>query len=288
MNMKTIEVTGTPSMAATFFRALGTGAKRPGLVSALPKIELALPNVVLDAQHIARYASLCGFSASQGVPLIYPQMLTFPLVTAYICSDECPWPAMGTVHLANSIEQYKSLRAGDAVRVEMGTGHLFAHEKGQGFTLDLRILRDGELVWSATQSLLRVGVKPASGTPYRSQIASDAALSCQTEFTAPADIGRRYGAVSGDRNPIHMAALTAKLFGFQRAIAHGMWTKARALSYLLPAEPLERASTSVEFKTPLLLPGRAALWTERSSNGALFEVRDRKGQRPHLRGQLSY
>ena len=288
MSMKTIEITGTPSMAATFFRALGTGAKRPGLVIALPKVEMALPNVVLDAQHIARYASLCGFSASQGVPLIYPQMLTFPLVTAYICSDECPWPAMGTVHLANSIEQYKSLRAGDAVRVEMATGHLFAHEKGQGFTLDLRILRDGELVWSATQSLLRVGVKPTSGTPYRSQIASDAALSCQTEFTASADIGRRDGAVSGDRNPIHMAALTAKLFGFQRAIAHGMWTKARALSYLLPAEPLERASTSVEFKTPLLLPGRAALWTERSANGALFEVRDRKGQRPQLRGQLSY
>jgi acyl dehydratase len=286
--MKTIEVSGTPSMAATFFRALGTGAKRPGLVMTLPKVEMAIPSVTLDAQHIARYAALCGFSASQGVPLIYPQMLTFPLVTAYICSDECPWPAMGTVHLANSIEQYKSLRAGDAVRVEMGTGHLFAHEKGQGFTLDLRILRDGELVWSATQSLLRVGVKHISGEPYVSQLAGETALSCQTEFTAPADIGRRYGAVSGDRNPIHMTAVTAKLFGFQRAIAHGMWTKARALSYLLPPEPLERASTSVEFKTPLLLPGSAALWTERSANGALFEVRDRKGQRPHLRGQLRY
>jgi acyl dehydratase len=277
-----------PQHGRNVFRALGTGAKRPGLVKTLPKVELVLPKVVLDAQHIARYAALCGFSEVQGVPLVYPQLLTFPLVTAYICSTECPWPAMGTVHLANSIEQYKSLHAGDAVRVEMETGSLFAHEKGQGFTLDLRILRDGELVWSATQSLLRVGVKHISGAPYASQLAGETALSCQTEFTAPADIGRRYGAVSGDRNPIHMAAVTAKLFGFQRAIAHGMWTKARALSYLLPPEPLERASTSVEFKTPLLLPGSAALWTERSANGALFEVRDRKGQRPHLRGQLRY
>jgi hypothetical protein len=89
----------------------------------------------------------------------------------------------------------------------------------------LRILRDGELVWSATQSLLRVGVKQTSGQPFTSQFASDTALSCQTEFTAPADIGRRYGAVSGDRNPIHLTAVTAKLFGFQQAIAHGMWTK---------------------------------------------------------------
>jgi acyl dehydratase len=286
--MKTIEITETPSMAASFFRALGTGAKRPGLVKELPPAELALRSVTLDAQHIARYGALCGFSASQGVPLIYPQMLTFPLVMAYISSDACPWPALGTVHLANSIEQHRQLHAGDTVRVEMQTGSLFTHEKGQGFTLDLRILRGGELVWSATQSLLRVGVKETSGAPFASQLVADGELSCQTEFSASADIGRRYGAVSGDRNPIHLTALTARLFGFKRAIAHGMWTKARALSYLLPAEPLDRARVNVEFKTPLFLPGRAGLWTQRSITGAQFEVRDRKGMRPHLRGQLNY
>jgi acyl dehydratase len=286
--VKTIEITETPSLAATFFRALGTGSKRPGLVKTLPKVALALPRVVLDAQHIARYGQLCGFSADHGVPLIYPQLLSFPLVTAYISSPECPWPAMGTVHLANSITQLKQLRAGDEVRVELDTGDLFAHEKGQVFTLQLRILRGDELVWSATQSLLRVGVKNVSGSPYVSQMAADIPLSCQAEFSAGADLGRRYGAVSGDRNPIHMTALTARLFGFKRAIAHGMWTSARTLSYLLPPKVLDQASMAVEFKTPLLLPGRATLWSTRSSVGALFEVRDSKGQRPHLRGQLSY
>lgn len=286
--MQAIEVTETPSLAATFFRALGTGAKRPGLVKTLPPAELVLPRVQLNAQHIGQYSALCGFHVGQGVPLIYPQLLTFPLVTAYMCSDACPWPAMGTVHLANTIEQHKPLFADDVVRVEMGTGSLFAHEKGQGFTLDLRILRGDELVWSATQSLLRVGVKETSGAGYTSQIQVDAPLSCQTEFSASADIGRRYGAVSGDRNPIHMSALSARLFGFKRAIAHGMWTNARALSCLLPAKPVEQARLAVEFKTPLYLPGRASLWSARSSNGALFEVRDAKGQRPHLRGQFSY
>ena len=286
--MKPIEITETPSLAATFFRALGTGAKRPGRLTTLPKVELVLPRVVLNPQHIGRYSALCGFKMGQGVPLIYPQLLTFPLVTAYICSPECPWPAMGTVHLANSIEQYKLLHPGDVVRVEMGSGSLFAHEKGQVFTLNLRIVRGDELVWSATQSLLRVGVKETSGAPYVSQIQTDEPLSCQTEFSAAADIGRRYGAVSGDRNPIHMAALSAKLFGFKRAIAHGMWTNARALSCLLPTTPVERASLAVEFKTPLYLPGRASLWSARNGTEALFEVRDAKGQKPHLRGQLSY
>jgi acyl dehydratase len=286
--MAAIEVTETPSLAATFFRALGTGAKRPGKVDALPAVELVLPRVELNAQHIGQYSALCGFKVSQGVPLIYPQLLTFPLVTAYMCSDACPWPAMGTVHLANRIEQHSALHAGDVVRVEMATGQLFAHEKGQVFTLDLRILRGDDLVWSATQSLLRVGVKEASGPAYTSQIVADTPLSCQTEFAAAADMGRRYGAVSGDRNPIHLTALTAKLFGFKRAIAHGMWTQARALSCLLPQQPLQAARLDVEFKTPLYLPGRATLWSARSETGALFEVRDAKGAKPHLRGELRY
>jgi acyl dehydratase len=288
MNVKTIEVTEQPSLAATFFRALGTGAKRPGKIDALQPVELVLPRVQLNAQHIGQYSALCGFHVGQGVSLIYPQLLTFPLVTAYMCSDACPWPAMGTVHLANTIEQHQPLFADDVVRVEMATGHLFAHEKGQGFTLDLRILRNEKPVWSATQSLLRLGVKESSGAPYGSQVQADAPLSCQTEFTASADIGRRYGDLSGDRNPIHMAALSARLFGFKRAIAHGMWTQARALSCLLPAQPLQAASLHAEFKTPLYLPGRATLWSAHSGTGALFEVRDAKGVKPHLRGELRY
>lgn len=286
--MKTLEITRAPSLAATFFRAVGTGSKRPGPIGALPDVTLVMPKVVLDAGHIARYAAICGFKGADGVPLIYPQMLTFPLVTHYISSPDCPWPALGTVHLANAITQHQPLKAGDAVRVELQTGDLFAHEKGQVFELNLRILRGEELVWTATQTLLRVGVKPASGEPYAGQIELDAPLSCQAEFVAAANLGRRYGAVSGDRNPIHLTALTAKLFGFKRAIAHGMWTSARATACLLPSHPLTQATLNVEFKTPLFLPGKATVWTHRAANGALFEVRDGKGQKPHLRGQLRF
>lgn len=286
--MKTVEILQEPGLASALVGAICSSTKRPGVVRKLPPVTLVRPEVVLDAEHIARYATVCGFSAQQGVPLIYPQLLTFPLVMAYVASEDCPWPALGTVHLANAIEQKQALHAGDAVRVELRNGVLSSHEKGQVFTLDLRILRDGELVWSATQSLLRLGVKNPAGKPYASQMTADMPLSHQADFSAPSDMGRRYAAVSGDRNPIHMSVLSARLFGFKRAIAHGMWTQARALSCLLPAQPLEQASAMVDFKTPLFLPARASLWTARNANGALFEVRDAKGQKPHLRAQLQY
>ena len=286
--MKTVEILHEPGLANLLVSAIAGSSKKPGVVKKLAPVTLVRPQVVLDAAHIARYAAICGFIPAQGVPLIYPQMLTFPLVMAYVSSADCPWPALGTVHLSNAIEQKQSLRAGDAVRVELIPGQVFAHEKGQGFTMNLRILRDGELVWSAIQSLLRVGVKHPQGKAFASRISADAPLSHQADFNAPADIGRRYGAVSGDRNPIHLTALSARLFGFKRAIAHGMWTKARALSCVLPDHPLQQARVAVDFKTPLFLPARASVWTACSPSGALFEVRDAKGQKPHLRAHLQY
>jgi acyl dehydratase len=275
-----------PSAMLMYWRALRTAGKSPAAVEALPQLTYVRPDLVLDAGHIARYEALCGFAPAQGLPLTYPQLLTFPLVMQFIGSKDCPWPAMGTVHLANAMEQFGVLNAGDRVRVEMSTGLLFTHEKGQAYTLDFRILRDGQALWQGTQTLLRVGVKQARGEPYASQLSGDLPLSHQADLAVPGNIGRRYGRISGDMNPIHLSALSARLFGFRRAIAHGLWTQARALAALLPPLPVSQAAVAVDFKTPLFLPARASLWTSRSAGGASFEVRDAKGQKPHLRGEL--
>lgn len=274
-------------------RALATGFKGPGAVASLTPVSLVLPRVVPDAQHIARYAAVCGFAPAAGAgqaPLTYPQMLTFPLVMHYMTSPACPWPAMGTVHLANAITQHAPLAAGDALRVELHTGELLTHEKGQVFTLALRILRErtGECVWQATQTLLRMGVRAPVGHPFDAGLGPDLPLSPWGRLDAPADIGRRYAPVSGDYNPIHLWPLTAKLLGFRRAIAHGLWTQARALALLQPDGVLPQASLQTVFKRPLLLPAQATLWqAESAPNERLFEVRDAAGQAPHLRACLT-
>jgi len=174
------------------------------------------------------------------------------------------------------------------VRIEMRTGELYQHDKGQVFTLHARALRAGEVVWESTWTLLRMGVRQPRGAPYVSQFTDNAPLSHQADFYAGAGIGRSYGRVSGDINPIHLSALTAKFLGFRKAIAHGMWTKARALATLMPREAVDQAEVVVEFKTPLFLPARASLWAVRSESQANFEVRNAKGDKPHLRGRVSY
>lgn len=286
--MKTVEIDQPAGRAAMFLGALWSSRKLPRAIAALPEVSYVRPRVVLQSAHVANYARVCGFAKEHGVPITYPQMLAFPLLMAYFCSDDCPWPALGTVHLANKIEQRQGLSPGDALRVEMRSAGLMAHEKGQVFALEIKITRAHEVVWEATQSLLRLGVENPTGPAYSSELATEPPLSHQADISAPADIGRRYGRVSGDLNPIHLSALSAKLFGFRRAIAHGLWTKARALAALMPRAAVAQAGVAVEFKTPLYLPARVSLWTAHTAAGARFEVRNAGGDKPHLRGQLSY
>jgi len=104
-------------------------------------------------------------------------------------------------------------------------------------------------------------------------------------WRVPADIGRRYGAVSGDRNPIHLHGWSAKLFGMPRPIAHGMWVKARCLAELEPTLP-DAFSVAVRFKLPLFLPAQVAFESVRDGRGR-FGVRDASSGKPHLSGELS-
>ncbi len=247
---------------------------------------MVLPHVSIDAPHLKRYAAVCGFVPSMGVPLTYPQLLTFPLVMSYLCGASCPWPAMGTVHLANAIQQHRPLALGDVVRVELSSGQLYSHDKGQVFTLELRIFRDGEWVWQATQTLLRLGVLPAVGQPYSELQAQDIFWHKVEEIAAPANMGRRYAAVSGDYNPIHLSQTSARLFGFRQAIAHGLWAQARSIAALLPPEPMQQATLVTAFKKPVCLPARPTLWQGRHHGNISYELRDAQGQATHLRGRL--
>jgi acyl dehydratase len=107
-----------------------------------------------------------------------------------------------------------------------------------------------------------------------------------TSFAAPASIGRDYAMVSGDWNPIHLSALTAKAFGFPRAIAHGMWTLGRIAAELEARWPKGRTRYDVEFKQPVLLPAWVMLAQRRDGERLSFELRDDAGERLHLTGSV--
>jgi acyl dehydratase len=101
----------------------------------------------------------------------------------------------------------------------------------------------------------------------------------------PDDAGRRYARVSGDVNPIHLSGLTAKAFGFKRAIAHGMWVKARALAALTGRLP-DAMTVDVVFRKPLFLPSTVTLATTPVDGGWDLAVRNAVTGADHLLGTV--
>nr|WP_218642909.1 MaoC/PaaZ C-terminal domain-containing protein [Ralstonia pickettii] len=279
-------VTAPPSPGTLAWRALLSQRKgRRG--GPLPRHTLVRQEVPLEAEHIAQYAAVCGFSPAHGVPMIYPHLLGFPLQLMLMTESAFPYPVIGLVHLCNTIRQHQRLQAGERVRVEVRPRRLFQHARGQAFAIETAIVKAGAVVWESLSTYLRVGVPSPQGAPL---IALPGAhnLSPDGRWDVPADTGRRYAGVSGDWNPIHVSTIGARLFGFAHPIAHGMWTKARALAELLPAAPLTQGEVLAEFKTPLSLPGTATLWqASEATPGRAFEVRNATGDKPYLRGMLT-
>ncbi|CAH2894230.1 MAG: Probable (3R)-hydroxyacyl-CoA dehydratase HtdX [uncultured Paraburkholderia sp.] len=284
---RTVVVETLPTPARLYARALSGIVKR-GRPAQLPALRLVRPAIALDPGPAWRYARVCGFIPEHGVPLTYPHVLAFPLHLLMLTDPAFPWPAVGLLHLANHVRLRRPLAYKDLLRVEVEFGALLRHDKGQAFLLHTRIYRRGEAVWDGDSVYLKRGV-PAGGGPLDPLQVDTAALQRVARWQLAPQLGRDYASVSGDYNPIHLSALSAKAFGFPRAIAHGMWTLARAASSLQPPKPLAEATLAAEFKLPMLLPGEASLWSASSSLIERdIEVRDIAGEKPHLRACMQW
>jgi acyl dehydratase len=287
--MRTVILEALPPPAKLYGRALQGIFKRPERVAELPSLRLVRPSVALDPEQIGRYARVCGFIPEQGVPVTFPHVMAFPLHLMLLTDPAFPWPAMGLVHVSNSVQLRRTLHSGQALRVEVESGALVTHDKGQAFTLHTRIYRGGEAVWDADSVYLKRGVAGYGHASASQADATPPALVREARWQLPAQLGRDYAKASGDFNPIHLHALTAKAFGFPRAIAHGMWTFARTLAALQPSKQLAAANVHGDFKSPIFLPAETTLWTAAlSAAGRDFEVRDLAGERRHLRGRFEW
>lgn len=280
----------------------------PGRGREIPELDLTLPGVRPEADAVAAYARVCGFTLRDQLPPTYPHVLAFPLHMAVMADGSFPFGAVGLVHVENSIVQHRPIGIGEELKLEVRPTKLQPHSRGRTFSLVTEAWVGDEKVWESVSTMLRRGggsqdaksaAKPAGGekagrpskaagqTPKASGSSKGGEavneLTPGGEWKLGGDLGRRYASVSGDRNPIHMHSLTAKPLGFPGAIAHGMWTKARCLAALESRLP-DAFSVDVRFRKPILLPGRMEFLSGEQGTDIAFAVRDAKRHTPHLDG----
>ena len=220
----------------------------------------------IDARRVAAYAEVCGFPTKDTVPLTYPHLLAFPLHMAIMTDPSFPFPAIGTVHLENSIIQHRPVTAAEKLQVTARATNLpapqgpglrlrdrgaLARRAGVGGDLDVPAAwpTDLDRLDQRRRGLVTQGRGSASSSPV--------VPAGPITWRLPGNLGRQYAAVSGDHKPIHLHPLTAKALGFPRQIAHGMWSLARCVAALENRLP-DHVPVEVAFKKPILLPGSVA------------------------------
>ncbi|WP_217177927.1 MaoC/PaaZ C-terminal domain-containing protein [Streptomyces sp. AC495_CC817] len=316
--MHTVTLTRPPSLGPLLARGalLSPGRSRrlpraaaTGFVSPSRFPRLVLPGVRIDLARLAAYERVCGFPTGEdAVPLTYPHVLGFPAAMRIMAGRDFPLPLLGLVHTSIEITRRRRLPATGVYEITVYVAELTPHRRGTEAAV-VTELRDGAeaegragIAWESRSTYLarhrrereepgERGAGPAGGARQGVPVA--------VEWRLGGDVGRRYGAVSGDRNPIHLHPLGARLFGFPRAIAHGMWTVARCLAeHGAPPATLVRA----EFRAPVPLPGTVTYTADGQAWGG-FELRGSAaagpgetpgsggpggtgGGRVHVRGQV--
>ncbi|MFB3064203.1 MAG: MaoC/PaaZ C-terminal domain-containing protein [Gammaproteobacteria bacterium] len=282
-----------PSVVAIYPR-LFMGSK-PALVPdgvAVPAIEANMDIVSARPEKITAYNKVCGFAASDYLPITYPHVLAMPLHLQILSHEAFPARVMGLVHIENTISRYGPIPNQEILSIRCFVEGHQETETGQLFAMNTVVSTRGSVVWEEVSTFLarRRGVKKSGAgekKPGDAFADFDQPGATSTGWDAPAGIGRQYAMVSGDINPIHLSSPTARLLGFPAAIAHGMWSLARSLAEIGEESLGPQVRVASNFKLPILLPAWITFLSCSDEQGTRFLLADHAGQKPHLSGLCS-
>ena len=226
---------------------------------------------------VSEYQEICGFAKTEELPITYPQVLATPLHFQLLAHPALPFPVLGLVHVSQKNEQSRPVLQHENPDILTWCDGLKQVRRGMEFTIHTELRIDNETVWKAqtvtfTRSRKGHGQLQKPEEPLIEEVAESLAIE------VPENLGRRYCGISGDWNPIHIHMLLAKLFGFPRAIIHGMWSMARCVAEL-PEAPQK---VEAHFRRPIYLPSTVSLRRGQVQDHQLIElVRAEDGKR-HL------
>ena len=267
-----------PALPGLFLRA---ALRRKVTGRQLPALGLRC-RVEVDARHLAGYRQVCGIHADGYLPPVYPHVLAFALQMQLLTDKRFPFPLLGLVHLENRIRVLRPLGGLGPFQVSVQVADLQAHEKGATFSLITRLQDQLGLLWEGDSRILCRALRLDGQAAPHTEPAALPVVPLD-DWAAPADTGRRYARVAGDYNPIHLSAVSARLFGFPRAIAHGLWNKARSLAALQAHLPPAGYEVQVRFQKPVLLPTHVALHASEPGTSGQFRLLGEQDT-PHMTG----
>ncbi|WP_026550421.1 MaoC/PaaZ C-terminal domain-containing protein [Arthrobacter sp. Br18] len=275
--MSEVVLRQVPGLPALYRDAVLLAARRrfrgAAVPLTVPEIRYRADGVRVEARALTAFQHLLGEPARDTLPSAYVHAVAFPVAMSLLARPDFPLPLLGMVHLGNTVQQSRSIAVSERLDIVASAENLRAHRAGTQVDVVTEVSVEGVPVWTGRSVYLtRSVLLPATAdTPTPDRPA-------ETPFAPPVptavwrfdgSAGRRYAAVSGDWNPIHLSAFSAKALGMKRSIAHGMYLAARMLAQACPG-PTDDLRWSIDFATPVLLPGMVAVaFTDATPSGNL-------------------
>lgn len=266
-----------------------SASRKPHLDEAetLPNLHLQVEKVMAGRYRLNRYRRACRFKPRDYMPVTFPQILAMPLHTALVAHPDFPLQLLGLIHLRNDITQYRQIGADEALRIEVRNTPHRDVDAGQEFDLCTDVYVGEELVWESTTTVL-ARIRGRSKKPDRPrEPEAEPEESRRESWQVRSYYGRRYARISRDFNPIHLAGITSRWFGFKRPIAHGMWSLARCLAAVDSLEPITAMKVEARFMLPVFLPAWVTFVTGQDGARTRFRLLDASGRRPHILGWIT-
>lgn len=284
-----------PGVVQVMARAAWRARGRPQGVlpegAAFPALVARREGVQVAAGDVAAYRAVCHLPGPDDVlPLPYPEVLFFGLLGTLATDERFPLSPFGLIHVGQTLRAAAPLRAGQRLDLEGRVAAVTRTRRGLEIETRLSVAADGQPAWEATTTLLsRAPGAGRGGGGGKRRGGADAPLADAVPPDAltidvPGDTGRAYARVSNDWNPHHLWPLTARPLGFQRPIAHGMWTLARLIGLLPEGIDTATGEVTATFHRPILLPGRILAHVAPDGAGFTLDAWAPKGGTPHVRG----
>lgn len=286
-------------------------------------------NVVIHPSHCQKYNALTQWQPKLAA-LVHPnyiQTLSLPLQLKMMVHKHFVFSPMGLVHVANRIKVGSLPNQSDELHLRTYFGEVYWHKKGWLFEVLTSANTNSNKGASQPQVLAtsyylarekHIDVARGKGNDLTKETPSDMSTpqnhslvksaptwlsDISDKLTMPfagaqslsfaSNIGRKYATISGDYNPIHLHPISAKIFGFRSAIAHGMFSKALVLSRLGAELSFYTGAFEVDtvFRQPICLPAKTLLSSQSVSNHVLdFALTSTQGrkERCYLSGEIRY
>jgi MaoC like domain len=212
----------------------------------------------INEVHLQQYKKFVGFTNEPGVPLSYFYLFAQRAQLCMMMDSRFTYPVPGLVHMANSMQSSGTVDTKLPMDLKIAVTQEPITQTGRlCIFFKVTIGQLGMPKISCTSRYL--GKRGNKKDAAKDDLEPRSNLESFADWAVPQDTGRRYAALSGDCNPIHLWPWSARLFGFKKPIAHGMYSVAKTQALIENSLGKPVTSLAATFIKPALLPGHVQL-----------------------------